>query len=257
MRIPESWQDVLAAEATADYFQELQQFLGDERAQYEVFPSEADVFAALRLTSLGDTRVVLLGQDPYHGDGQAHGLCFSVQPGAALPPSLKNIYRELRADVGCNTPQHGCLISWAKQGVLMVNTVLTVRAHQPHSHKKHGWERFTDAVIALVNSRSTPVIFVLWGRPAQAKKQLIDTAHHVVIESAHPSPLSARRGFFDSRPFSKINARDDVMHDPQVQAMQSLWEFEHPFAGTIRQARPPARAAESVAIFSSVRVSCM
>jgi uracil-DNA glycosylase len=203
--MPSSWASVLADELSADYFAELQTFLAAERQQHAVFPPEDEVFAAFTLTPYQRVRVLLLGQDPYHDAGQAHGLCFSVRPGVKTPPSLRNIYRELHDDLGCEIPNHGHLPQWANQGVLMLNTVLTVRAHQAHSHRKKGWERFTDAVIRKVNEKSQRVVFVLWGKPAQQKTRLIDTQRHAVVQSAHPSPLSARRGFLGSRPFSTIN----------------------------------------------------
>lgn len=206
MNLPSSWNTILAQEIRQPYFGELMSFLDSERATHEVFPPEESVFAALEHTPYEDATVLLLGQDPYHDNGQAHGLCFSVMPGVKTPPSLANVYKELEQDLGFKPVKHGHLSSWAKQGVLMLNTVLTVRAHQPNSHQKKGWETFTDAIIRAMNEKPTTVVFVLWGRPAQKKKGLIDEARHVVIESPHPSPLSARRGFFGSKPFSKINA---------------------------------------------------
>lgn len=206
MKLPPSWQPYLDEEVRQPYFQELRSFLREQRANHQVFPAAEDVFAALQLTSYLQANVLILGQDPYHDDGQAHGLCFSVPPGIKVPPSLKNVYRELESDVGCEIPEHGFLEAWAKQGVLMLNTVLTVRAHEANSHRKQGWEVFTDAIIRLLNEKPTPVVFVLWGKPAQKKVDLIDASRHVIIESPHPSPLSAHRGFFGSRPFSKINA---------------------------------------------------
>ena len=169
------------------------------------YPDKYDIFNALHFTPYQDTKVVILQQTPYHGPGQAHGLSFSVKPGVAIPPSLKNIYRELASDLGCKIPNHGYLKHWADQGVLLLNTVLTVRAGQAHSHKGKGWEQFTDRVISLLNEREKPVVFILWGRPAQMKKALITNTHHYLIESPHPSPLSASRGFFGSKPFSKAN----------------------------------------------------
>lgn len=204
--LPASWQPVLAEELAKPYYQKLQDFVAQERTEHEVFPPEEDVFNALRLTPYEQVRVLLLGQDPYHNDGQAHGLCFSVQPGITTPPSLVNMYKELRDDLGLGIPNHGYLVHWAEQGMLMLNAVLTVRAHEPNSHKSKGWETFTDAIIRAVNAKSSPVIFVLWGGYAQKKIKLIDTQHHTIIQSAHPSPLSAHNGFFGSRPFSKINA---------------------------------------------------
>jgi len=201
MQLPASWVPVLADELTRPYFADLQQFLTRERAGHEVFPTDERVFAAFNLTPFDAVRVVILGQDPYHDVGQAHGLAFSVLPGVKLPASLRNIFKEL----GGPTPKHGCLVPWAKQGVLLLNTVLTVRAHEPNSHRGKGWETFTDAVIAQLSQRADPIVFVLWGKPAQAKKALIDSGKHSVLEAAHPSPLSAHNGFFGSKPFSTIN----------------------------------------------------
>jgi uracil-DNA glycosylase len=204
-QLPEDWRDVLADEFRKPYFHQLQEFVDGERRQHTVFPPEADVFNALKLTPYEDTKVLLLGQDPYHDDGQAHGLCFSVRPGIKPPPSLVNMFKELRDDLGCKVPNNGYLTHWAEQGVLMLNAVLTVRAHEPNSHKDRGWETFTDAVIRAVNARVSPVVFVLWGNYAQKKEKLIDTGRHVILKAAHPSPLSAKK-FFGSRPFSAINA---------------------------------------------------
>lgn len=200
-----TWRPILLEETRKPYFQALQQFVAQERAQFTVFPPEAEVFSALHLTPYEQVRVFILGQDPYHDDGQAHGLCFSVRPGIPSPPSLTNIFKELKADVGCEIPNNGYLVPWARQGVLLLNAVLTVRAHQANSHKDRGWETFTDAVIRTVNAKSSRVIFVLWGAYAGKKISLIDQTRHIVIQSPHPSPLSAHRGFFGSRPFSKIN----------------------------------------------------
>jgi uracil-DNA glycosylase len=200
-----SWQTVLGAEFDKPYFQKLQAFIAAERQTQTIFPAAADVFAAFNFTPYENVKVLILGQDPYHDDNQAHGLCFSVNPGIKIPPSLANIYKELREDLGCNIPNNGYLVAWAEQGILMLNAVLTVKAHTPNSHKNQGWETFTDAVISQVNRKSDPVIFVLWGAYAQKKLSLIDTARHTVIQSAHPSPLSARNGFFGSKPFSAIN----------------------------------------------------
>ena len=205
MILPESWTPIVGDESTKPYFVSLQKFLAAERAQHHVFPPEVRVFTALELTPLEDARVVILGQDPYHDVGQAHGLAFSVLPGVKLPGSLRNIFKELKGDIGCTMPKHGSLIPWAEQGVLLLNAILTVRAHQANSHRGKGWEAFTDAIIQRLSDRTEPIIFVLWGKPAQAKKKLIDTNKHVVLESPHPSPLSAHAGFFGSKPFSKIN----------------------------------------------------
>lgn len=205
-KIPGSWRRVLADEFDKPYFRKLEGFLEAERKAALVFPPEEDMFSALEHTPYEDVNVLLLGQDPYHDDGQAHGLCFSVRPGVKPPPSLVNIYKELESDIGCKAPNHGYLISWANQGVLMLNAVLTVRAHTPNSHKDKGWENFTDAIIRKVNEKSDPVVFVLWGGYAQKKAKLVDAKKHTIIQSAHPSPLSARNGFFGSKPFSAINS---------------------------------------------------
>jgi uracil-DNA glycosylase len=200
------WNPVLRSELEAPYFKELQRFVNSERARQAIYPPHDEVFAALHLTPYASVRVLILGQDPYHGTGQAHGLCFSVRPGVPLPPSLENIFTELEQDVGVRRPDHGCLDCWARQGVLLLNATLTVRAGQAASHQGKGWERFTDAVIEAVNRKPEPVVFILWGASARKKRTLIDTSRHVIIESAHPSPLSARNGFFGSRPFSRANA---------------------------------------------------
>jgi uracil-DNA glycosylase len=200
------WNPLLRDQFEQSYWATLQQFVATERQHHQVFPPDADVFAALHLTSYADTRVVILGQDPYHGHGQAHGLCFSVRRGVAVPPSLDNVFKELHADLGIERAAHGNLESWARQGVLMLNTCLTVRAGQAASHHGQGWEQFTDQVLRVVNDKTSRVVFLLWGAPARKKQVLIDTNRHVVIESAHPSPLSARNGFFGSQPFSRTNA---------------------------------------------------
>jgi uracil-DNA glycosylase len=202
-RIPADWREALAPELAKPYVAKLAAFEASERAKRPVYPPFADVFAALAMTPLADTRVVLIGQDPYHGEGQAHGLAFSVQPGVPLPPSLRNIYRELTDDLGENPPPNGCLSGWAKQGVLLLNTVLTVRAGEAHSHSRQGWEKLTDAILRTVADRRRAV-FILWGGPARKKRRLIGDAP--VVESAHPSPLSSYRGFFGSKPFSQVNA---------------------------------------------------
>jgi uracil-DNA glycosylase len=204
--LPGSWQEALGGELAKPYFAALREFVGAERAKGPVFPADPRVFSALQSTPLDEVKVLLLGQDPYHGPGQAHGLAFSVPPGVPPPPSLVNILRELRDDLGCPAPAHGCLTPWARRGVLLLNAVLTVRAHEPNSHKGRGWERFTDEVIRRVDAKPEPVVFLLWGAYAQKKAALIDTARHTVLTAAHPSPLSARCGFFGSRPFSRINA---------------------------------------------------
>lgn len=200
------WNPVLRGEFDKPYWAELQHFVATERARHTVYPPHDQVFAALHLTPYELTRVVLLGQDPYHGPGQAHGLCFSVRDGVDLPPSLVNIFTELRNDLGIEAPAHGNLESWARQGVLLLNTCLTVRSGAAASHHGKGWENFTDEVLRTVNAKPHRVVFILWGAQARKKKALIDTSRHTVIESAHPSPLSAHNGFFGSRPFSRANA---------------------------------------------------
>jgi len=203
--LPLCWRTALEPQFAAPYFQELLARIEKDRSHFLVFPLANEVFSAFRLTPLEAVKVVLLGQDPYHGDGQAHGLCFSVRPSVEYPPSLRNILRELQTDTGCNPPGHGCLEAWARQGVLMLNAVLTVRANEPNSHQGWGWEQFTDAAIAAVNAKRDPVVFALWGSAAQKKAAMIDAGRHVILTAPHPSPLSAYRGFFGSRPFSRIN----------------------------------------------------
>jgi uracil-DNA glycosylase len=205
-KLPRSWQAVVGEELDRPYFHKLREFLDRERREHVVYPPEADVFNALKYTPYEATNVLILGQDPYHDEGQAHGLAFSVRPGVKPPPSLMNIFRELKSDLDCRIPDNGYLTPWAEQGVLLLNTVLTVRAHAPNSHKGQGWEEFTDAVISQVGAKDDPVVFVLWGANAQKKTKLIDTDQHTIVQSAHPSPLSAKNGFFGSKPFSKINA---------------------------------------------------
>jgi uracil-DNA glycosylase len=200
-----NWGELLQDEFSKPYIRTLEGFLEKEYEERTVYPARENIFNALTYTDYDEVKVVLLGQDPYHGEGQAHGLSFSVQPGVKIPPSLKNIYKELHEDLGCDIPGTGYLKKWADQGVLLLNTVLTVRAGEAHSHKGKGWEKLTDRIISLLNEREAPVIFLLWGRPAQSKMKLIDANRHYIITSAHPSPLSASRGFFGSKPFSKIN----------------------------------------------------
>jgi uracil-DNA glycosylase len=199
------WNSLLRREFDRPYWVELQDFVRHERERHVVFPPHDEVFAALHLTSFAATRVVILGQDPYHGSGQAHGLCFSVRRGVPIPPSLRNMHKELQQDLGCPTPSHGNLEHWARQGVLLLNTTLTVREGEAASHQGRGWETFTDEVISAVDAKSSRVVFLLWGAASRKKKSLIDTDRHTVIESAHPSPLSAHNGFFGSRPFSRAN----------------------------------------------------
>lgn len=204
--LPESWQHALAEEFSAPYFHTLKDFLVEERREHTTYPPAPDVFNALRYTPLENVKVLILGQDPYHRPGQAHGLSFSVRPGVPVPPSLRNIYKELREDIpGFTPPRHGYLRAWAEQGVLLLNAVLTVREGQANSHQGKGWENLTDAVIRAVNAKPERVVFVLWGAYARKKARLITGKQHVIIESAHPSPLSEAR-FFGSRPFSKVNA---------------------------------------------------
>ncbi|WP_025688125.1 uracil-DNA glycosylase [Paenibacillus zanthoxyli] len=199
------WDEVMHEETQKPYFQELRYTLAREYKQYTVYPPKELLFSALKLTAYSETRVVILGQDPYHGAGQAHGLSFSVKPGVRIPPSLRNIYAELAEDVGSASPNHGSLLHWSEQGVLLLNAVLTVREGQPGSHKGMGWERFTDAIMEKLNERETPLVFILWGSHAQQKGACIDQSRHKVIQSAHPSPFSAHRGFLGSKPFSRTN----------------------------------------------------
>ncbi|MBX3232029.1 MAG: uracil-DNA glycosylase [Labilithrix sp.] len=207
IRLDESWKVPLAGELGAPYMAELKRFLLAEKARgARIFPKGSEYFRALDLTPLEQVRVVVLGQDPYHGAGQAHGLCFSVRHGVRLPPSLENIYRELETDLGIECPRHGFLEHWAKQGVLLLNSVLTVEMGRAASHQGKGWERFTDAIVRLVNERPEPVVFMLWGSYAQRKASFVDASRHLVLKAAHPSPLSAQSGFFGCRHFSKANA---------------------------------------------------
>lgn len=204
LTLPNDWQTILQEETQKDYFKQLEHFLIQEYHQETIFPKQEDIFTALETTPFNDVQVVILGQDPYHGENQAHGLSFSVLPDQKLPPSLRNIYQELASDLGIHK-ENGYLISWANQGILLLNTVLTVQKGKAHSHKGKGWETLTDSIIKKLNDRVDPVIFVLWGKPAQLKKAMIDTDKHYIIEAPHPSPLSAYRGFFGSQPFSTIN----------------------------------------------------
>lgn len=200
-----TWNEILEEEMKKDYYQELQAFVQKRREEVRVFPEEKDVFKALELTPFESVKVVILGQDPYHGFGQAHGLSFSVQKGIPLPPSLRNIYKELQDDLGGELPTEGDLSDWAKQGVLLLNTVLTVEEGNANSHKGKGWETLTNRLIDSLNELNHPVIFILWGKPAQDKEKLITNPNHVILKAPHPSPLSAYRGFFGSKPFSKVN----------------------------------------------------
>lgn len=204
-KLQNGWAPLLAEEFEKPYYQQLRSFLKEEYSSRTIYPDKNDIFNALHFTDFEDVKVVILGQDPYHGPGQAHGLSFSVMPGVVLPPSLRNIFKELNGDLGCYVPDNGYLKKWADQGVMLLNTVLTVRAGEANSHRGKGWETFTDKTISLLNGRDKPVIFILWGKPAQSKLKLIDESKHKIITSVHPSPLSARRGFFGSKPFSKVN----------------------------------------------------
>ena len=205
LQIPAGWRDALAPELEKPYFQTLAKFVAAERAQYAVYPPPAETFSALQATTFADVRVLILGQDPYHGPGQAHGMAFSVRPGAPPPPSLVNIYKELKSDLGIEPGKDGHLMPWAKQGVLLLNAVLTVRSGQANSHKNRGWETFTDAVIKAVAAKPERVVFILWGAYAGKKAELINPNRHTILKSAHPSPLSAYNGFFGSKPFSRTN----------------------------------------------------
>lgn len=213
--IHNEWQEILQEEFQAPYYQQLRMFLKQEYEEQTIYPVMQDIWQAFELTPYNDVKVLILGQDPYHGPNQAHGLSFSVQKGVKIPPSLRNIYKELEEDLGIKPANHGDLTSWAKQGVFLLNTVLTVRQGQAYSHRGKGWEMLTDAVIRALNNREEPVIFLLWGNASIAKKALIDTKKHIVLTSPHPSPLSAHRGFFGSKPFSKINdALIDLGEEP-------------------------------------------
>ena len=204
--IQNDWLEALGPEFKKDYYKNLYQKVNEEYRTQKIFPPGEDLFNAFHLTPLHSVKAVILGQDPYHNDGQAHGLCFSVKQGVEIPPSLANIYQELQNDLGCIPPSHGCLTKWAEQGVLLLNTVLTVRAHQANSHRGIGWEQFTDAAIRALDAEDRPIVFMLWGSPARAKKEMLHNPKHLVLEAPHPSPLSAYRGFFGCRHFSKCNA---------------------------------------------------
>jgi uracil-DNA glycosylase len=203
--LPHDWHELLASELEAPYFKALHEFVTQERKEKTVYPPKSDVYTAFQLTPFDRVKVLLLGQDPYHDEGQAHGLAFSVKPGVKSPPSLRNILKELHNELGCKIPNNGCLEPWARQGVMLLNAVLTVRAHEPASHQGMGWERFTDTIIRKLSDRDDPLVFALWGGFARKKSKLIDDDRHIIIESAHPSPLSAAK-FFGSKPFSKINS---------------------------------------------------
>ncbi|MSS63281.1 uracil-DNA glycosylase [Velocimicrobium porci] len=203
--INNDWLEAIGSEFKKPYYAALYRFVKEEYTNYVIYPNADDIFNAFHFTPLKDVKVVILGQDPYHNVGQAHGLCFSVKPEVEIPPSLVNIYQELHDDLGCRIPNNGYLEKWARQGILMLNTVLTVRAHQAGSHQGKGWEQFTDAVIEAVNAQNRPIVFILWGKPAQMKKKMLTNPNHLILEAPHPSPLSAYRGFFGSKPFSQTN----------------------------------------------------
>ncbi len=203
--IENDWLEVLTPEFKKPYYRKLYEFVKKEYNSTQIFPPSDEIFTAFNLTPLKSVKVVIIGQDPYHNDGQAHGLCFSVRPPVESPPSLQNIYKELQDDLGCYIPNNGYLVKWAKQGVLMLNTVLTVRAHQANSHHGQGWEEFTDAAIRALNEQNSPIVFLLWGRPAQMKRSMLNNPAHLVLEAPHPSPLSAYRGFLGCKHFSKTN----------------------------------------------------
>ena len=204
-KIDPSWKEVLRGEFSKEYFILLKKFLVEEQKHHKVFPKNKDIFRAYNTTKFDDVKVVIIGQDPYHGINQAHGLAFSVLDNQKFPPSLVNIFKELHDDMGCGIPKSGELIRWAQQGVFLINTVLTVRAHSAGSHREKGWEFFTDATIKAISDLKEHVVFILWGRPAQMKEKLIDTSKHLILKAPHPSPLSSYRGFFGSKPFSKTN----------------------------------------------------
>ncbi|MCL1631360.1 uracil-DNA glycosylase [Sporolactobacillus sp. CPB3-1] len=220
------WEPLLQPEFEKDYYLKLRQFLKQEYSTKTIYPDMYDLFNALKLTPYEKVKVVILGQDPYHEPGQAHGLSFSVLPGVKQPPSLQNIFKELESDLGCTTPKHGCLIEWAKQGVLLLNTVLSVRRGAANSHKGMGWEQFTDAVIRDLNDRERPIVFILWGRNAQAKESLITNKQHFIIKSSHPSPFSAHYGFFGSRPFSRTNEFLESVSETPINWQVSIEEPE-------------------------------
>lgn len=204
--IQNDWLAELGDEFRKPYYKTLYEFVKNEYNTAQIFPPADDIFNAFHLTPLSQVKVVIIGQDPYHNVGQAHGLCFSVKPQVDIPPSLLNIYKELKDDIGCYIPNNGYLVKWAEQGVLMLNTVLTVRAHMANSHRGKGWEEFTDAAIRALNRQERPIVFILWGRPAQQKERMLDNPKHLILKAPHPSPLSAYNGFFGSKPFSQTNA---------------------------------------------------
>ena len=220
--ISNDWLGPLTPEFRKPYYAKLYKTILSEYQTRQIFPASDDIFNAFSFTPLSNVKAVILGQDPYHNDGQAHGLCFSVKPDVEIPPSLVNIYKELQDDLGCYIPNHGYLKKWADQGVLLLNTVLTVRAHQANSHRGIGWEEFTDAAIRVLNEQERPIVFILWGRPAQTKKAMLTNPKHLILEAPHPSPLSAYRGFFGSRPFSQTN---DFLKEHGIEPID--WQIEN------------------------------
>jgi len=215
-KIDKSWQNVLKSEFIKEYFSSLKTFLSEEEKKYKVFPENKNIFTAYNITKFEDVRVVIVGQDPYHGDNQAHGLAFSVCEGTKFPPSLVNIFKELSDDIGCKYPTTGNLMKWSKQGVFLINAVLTVRAYNAASHRGVGWEYFTDATIKTINDNLNNIVFILWGRPAQMKEKLIDSSKHLILKAPHPSPLSSYRGFFGSKPFSSTNKYLKAHHKKEI-----------------------------------------
>ena len=205
VKLGNSWDDILKDEFNKDYYKKIREFLKYEYSHFKIYPNMNNIFDSLKYASYEDIKVVIIGQDPYHEEGQAHGLSFSVQPGIEIPPSLQNIYKELQDDLGCYIPNNGYLVKWAKQGVLLLNNVLTVRAHQANSHKDKGWEEFTDSIIRILNKREKPIVFMFWGACAKSKEALVTNPNHFILKSVHPSPLSAYRGFFGCKHFSKAN----------------------------------------------------
>jgi len=222
MKIGNSWDILLEEEFSKDYYKDLQEFLAEEYENYIIHPEKDEIFSALNRTSYEDTRVVIFGQDPYHGENQAHGMAFSVKVGVDIPPSLKNIYKELNQELGCYIPNHGCLEKWAKQGVLLLNSALTVRDGEANSHKGKGWEKVTDKITTILNNRREPVIFILWGNDAKKKEELITNPQHIILSAAHPSPLSASRGFLGCGHFKKVNNMLTAMNQPEID-----WQIEN------------------------------
>ena len=220
--ISNDWAQALKEEYGKPYYKELYLTLTREYRERVIYPPADEIFNAFHLTPLHEVKVVILGQDPYHNVGQAHGLCFSVRPDVEIPPSLVNIYQELHDDLGCYIPDNGCLTKWARQGVLLLNTVLTVRAHQANSHRNIGWEEFTDAAIRALNEQDRPIVYLLWGRPAQQKEKMLNNPKHLILKAPHPSPLSAYRGFFGCRPFSQAN---EFLRFHQIEPID--WQIEN------------------------------